>query len=65
MKKTPDELLLEAENEEPLGNRIKPYKSSIMVLRSKGWSYRKIAIWLTERGVRADYAGVYRVVKNE
>lgn len=65
--KTPNELLKEAELE-PASRRgryglVAKYRPVMDVLRAKGWSYRMIAQWLTERGVRTSGAYVYRLYK--
>jgi hypothetical protein len=59
----PDALLREAE-EEPNYRNLASYCPVIDKLRSKGFSYREIAEWLTERGVEADHNAVYRVYIN-
>ncbi len=59
----PDALLREAE-EEPNYRSLASYCPVIDKLRSKGFSYREIAEWLTERGVEADHNAVYRVYIN-
>ena len=59
----PDALLREAE-EEPNYRSLASYCPVIDKLRRKGFSYREIAEWLTERGVEADHNAVYRVYMN-
>jgi hypothetical protein len=55
----PDALLAEAEAE--LSPRvIERYVDVITTLREKDFSYREIAAWLCERGVRVDHNEVYR-----
>jgi hypothetical protein len=41
---------------------LSKYREAIVILRSeKGFSYREIARWLSERGIPCDYNEVYRV----
>ena len=56
----PDSLLMEAE-QEPNYRDLAEYTSVIGKLREKGFTFRDIAEWLTERGVEADHNAVYRV----
>jgi len=59
----PEELLREAEQE--LNYRaLAEYTDVIRTLRNKGFSYRDIAGWLSERGVETDHNAVYRVYTN-
>jgi len=60
----PDPELMEQEalgepNYRDLGN----YSGSIRTLRGKGFSFREIANWLSERNVDADHNSVYRVYR--
>ena len=59
----PDALLREAE-EEPNYRDLSEYCPVIATLRGKGFSYREIAEWLSERGVELDHNAVYRVYLN-
>jgi hypothetical protein len=59
----PEELLLEAE-QEPNYRDLSHYGSVIGTLRGKGFSYRDIADWLSQRGVEVDHNAVYRVYTN-
>jgi len=56
----PDALLREAE-EEPNYRDLSEYRPVIATLRGKGFSYREIAEWLSERGVELDHNAVYRL----
>ena len=56
----PEALFREAE-EEPDVRTLSAYADSIEMLRNKGFSYREIAHWLSERGVDVDHNAVYRV----
>ena len=56
----PDALLREAE-EEPNYRDLSEYCPVIATLRGKGFSYREIAEWLSERGVDLDHNAVYRL----
>jgi hypothetical protein len=56
----PDALLREAE-EEPNYRDLNEYCPVIATLRGKGFSYREIAEWLSERGVELDHNAVYRL----
>lgn len=63
MVPNPKEIAAEAWSE-PVEVNLLPYLKAIAVLRRhKGFSYRRIAIWLTERGVGCDYNQVYRIFK--
>ena len=56
----PHDLLAEAQAE--LANSdLSQYAEVIRTLRTKGFSFREIAQWLTKRGVPTDHNGVYRV----
>ena len=59
----PEYLFREAE-QEPDFRTLSAYVDSIRMLRDKGFSYRDIADWLSERGVDADHNAVYRVYTN-
>ncbi len=59
----PDLLLQEAE-QEPDYRSLAVYARSIGVLRKKGFSYREIAEWFSDRGVDVDHNAVYRVYTN-
>jgi hypothetical protein len=56
----PDALLREAEDE-PNYRDLSEYCPVIATLRGKGFSYREIAEWLSERGVELDHNAVYRL----
>jgi len=56
----PDALLREAE-EEPSYRDLREYAPVISTLRGKGFSYREIAEWLSERGIDLDHNAVYRL----
>jgi hypothetical protein len=60
----PDALLREAE-EEPNYRDLSEYCPVIATLRNKGFSYREIAEWLSERGVGLDHNAVYRLYTRE
>src|SRR5436305_805177 len=55
----PERLFREAE-QEPDVRALSAYVDSIRMLRDKGFSYREIADWLSERGVDVDHNAVYR-----
>jgi hypothetical protein len=59
----PERLFREAE-QEPDFRTVSAYVDSIRMLRDKGFSYREIADWLSERGVDVDHNAVYRVYTN-
>jgi hypothetical protein len=59
----PDWLFQQAE-QEPDFRTLSAYVDSIHMLREKGFSYREIADWLSERGVDVDHNAVYRVYTN-
>lgn len=58
----PDIALQEAREELDL-NFLRHYLDTMHVLREKGFSYREIAAWLTERGVEVDHNEVYRLYR--
>src|SRR6266480_1695022 len=57
----PPEFLFREAEQEPDLQTLSAYVDSIRVLRDKGFSYREIAHWLSERGVDVDHNAVYRV----
>jgi hypothetical protein len=58
------ELLFREAEREPDFRTLSAYVDSIRMLRDKGFSYRDIADWLSERGVDVDHNAVYRVYTN-
>ena len=60
----PADVLLQWAEQEPDYRTLAAYADSIGVLRDKGFSYREIADWFSERGVAADHNAVYRVYTN-
>jgi hypothetical protein len=60
----PPEFLFREAEQEPDVRTLSEYLDSIQTLRAKGFSYREIADWLSERGVEADHNAVYRVYTN-
>ena len=56
----PEALLREAE-EEPSYRDLNEYAPVISTLRGKGFSFREIAEWLSQRGVDLDHNAVYRL----
>ena len=60
----PPEALLEEAEREPNFRDLSAYCPVIATLRGKGFSYREIAEWLSERGVDVDHNAVYRVYLN-
>src|SRR6266480_3162001 len=61
----PPELLFREAEQEPDFRTLSAYVDSVRTLRDKGFSYRDIADWLSERGVHADHNAVYRVRSEE
>jgi hypothetical protein len=58
----PPEYLLEEAQKESNRKLLQDYSEVIGVLREeKGFSFREIAEWLTQKGIDADYNAVYRV----
>jgi hypothetical protein len=55
----PERLFREAE-QEPDFRALSAYVDSIRMLRDKGFSYREIADWLSERDLEVDHNAVYR-----
>ena len=60
----PPELLFRQAEQEPDFRALSAYVDSIHMLRDKGFSYREIANWLSDRGVDVDHNAVYRVYTN-
>jgi len=60
----PKEVLKEAKKA-PSKNPIKPLKAAILALREKDYSWREIADFLNERGVKTDHTKIYRFIKNQ
>jgi hypothetical protein len=60
----PPEFLFREAEQEPDLLTLSAYLDSIQTLREKGFSYREIAHWLSERGVDVDHNAVYRVYTN-
>jgi hypothetical protein len=54
-------VLLQLAEAEPDQTELREYFDVIKTLRSKHFSFREIADWLTEKGIEADYNAVYRV----
>jgi len=57
----PPERLFQQAEQEPDIRGLSAYVDSIRVLREKGFSYREIADWFSERGVDVNHNTVYRV----
>jgi hypothetical protein len=58
----PPHFLLEQAEKESNRKLLADYREAITVLRhDKGFTFREIAEWLTQKGVAADYNAVYRV----
>lgn len=55
----------EAQNAEApeIKHSLSDYYETIYCLRGKGWSYRQIATWLTEHGIKANFNQVYYVTR--
>ena len=64
MEMPPPEVLLREAEEEPDYRDLSHYTSVIGTLREKGFSYRNIAEWFSQRGVDVDHNAVYRVYTN-
>jgi hypothetical protein len=60
---SPEQLYREAEAE-PNYRNLSSYSDVIGTLREKGFSYRDIAEWLSERGISVDHNAVYRIFMN-
>lgn len=61
----PDKLLEEAEDIiENGGWLLSDYSATIYRLKQVGWSYRKIADWLTEKGIECTHNQVYYVMRS-
>lgn len=61
-RKSAEEILAEAQKAE---NRdtLRPHRKTIDLLRSKDYSWREIADFLSERGVEADHTKLFRFMK--
>jgi hypothetical protein len=53
-------VLFRQAEEEPDIQTLSAYVDAIRMLRDKGFSYREIADWLSERGLAVDHNAVYR-----
>lgn len=60
----PPEFLFREAEQEPDFRTLSAYVDSIRVLRNKGFSYREIADWLSQRGIDVDHNAVYRAYTN-
>jgi hypothetical protein len=60
----PPDVVFQQAEQEPDYRTLAAYADSIGLLRSKGFSYRDIADWFSERGVDVDHNAVYRVYTN-
>lgn len=61
----PNKLLEEAEDIiENGGWLLSDYSATIHRLKQVGWSYRKIADWLTEKGIECTHNQVYYVMRS-
>ena len=56
----PDDAILRDAQTAPAKGGLEPHREAIQVLRDKGYSWREIAQFLTERGVATDHTAVYR-----
>ena len=57
----PSDLLKLAESA-PDKSSLEAHRDAILVLRDKGYTWREIALFLSEKGVSADHTSVYRLV---
>ncbi len=48
--------------ESPARSQLQGHRKTILTLREKGYSWRKVADFLNERGVMTDHTAVYRLV---
>jgi hypothetical protein len=58
----PKDLLAEAEAEFVTPN-LSSYSDTIVTLREKGMTWRDVAAWLTQKGIRCTHNEVYYVAK--
>ncbi len=56
----PEELSAEARSAPPKV-RLEEYRDAVEALREKGYTWREVADFLTERGVATDHTRVYRL----
>jgi hypothetical protein len=61
-RKSAEEILAEAHQAESR-DTLKAHRKTIDLLRSKGYSWREIAEFLSERGVEADHTKLFRFMK--
>src|ERR1017187_5236522 len=54
----------EAEKTPPKDSGLAVHVRAILKLRAKGYSYRDIAEWFRERGIKANHVDVWRAHKN-
>lgn len=58
----PPEILMQLAMDEPNRRLLDEQRGTIAVLRDeKGFTFREIAEWLTDKGIECDYNAVYRV----
>jgi len=57
-----DRIIKDANAAEPKTS-LDAYAEAISTLRNKGYSWREIAVFLSERGVKTDHTKVYRFSK--
>ena len=60
----PSDLLKLAEAA-PGKSSLEDHRHAILVLRDKGYTWREIALFLSEKGVSADHTSVYRLVTKQ
>jgi hypothetical protein len=59
-----EKIAAEAEKTPPKDSGLAIHVGAIVKLRAKGYSYRDIAAWFTERGIKANHVDVWRAHKN-
>lgn len=59
-----EQLQQEAEAALPADKGLSIHLTTIETLRAKGYTYREIAKWLNERGIKVNHVDVWRAHKN-
>ena len=59
-----EKIAAEAEKTPPKDSGLAIHVGAIVKLRAKGYSYRDLAAWFTERDIKANHVDVWRAHKN-
>ena len=55
--------ILDDAMKQPKKDTLLEHKSAIEVLREKGYTWREIAQFLTERGIETDHTKIYKLIQ--